>query len=215
MLEFISRLLSFSPISSIRILQTKLTFDVKYFEIWIYFHKWQWGSSLLFIVKYCGEHNWRAIILKKITPPETCFENHPKKNPKESTRISHQRTFIKKYKHFKEKRLKRKLLLLARGKVKGAASATSFSFGKLGKREVWFCHFVFCQLPYKGLSLTQYFDCLANWKRVKSQKREVWFCEREKNPAMRNPKGLFQIFLVTWKCCSGKTMLHPSHLQAT
>ena len=96
MLEFISRPLSFSPISSIRILQTKLTFDVKYFEIWIYFHKWQWGSSLLFIVKYSGEHNWRAIILKKITPPETCFENHPKKNPKESTRISHQRTFIKK-----------------------------------------------------------------------------------------------------------------------
>ena len=38
MLEFISRPLSFSPISSIRILQTKLTFDVKYFEIWIYFH---------------------------------------------------------------------------------------------------------------------------------------------------------------------------------
>ena len=101
MLEFISRLLSFSPISSIRILQTKLTFDVKYFEIWIFFHKWQWAllccSSSNIVENIIGE----PLFSRKLLLLKPALRITPKRIPRNPPE-SHQRTFIKNTKKSKK-----------------------------------------------------------------------------------------------------------------
>ena len=52
-------------------------------------------------ISYSGGHNWRAIILKKITPPENSMRITPKRIPRNPPE-SHQRTFIKNTKKSKK-----------------------------------------------------------------------------------------------------------------